>query len=145
MVMPLVYVLIKIIDIRADYSNIYVKIKLFWWGDITVKSMFIFMLNKRKCKRAANWGSYQRSPRPPCCHRRGTPSSVPFPAYEIVIRPPSRNPGSAPANHIFILFPICSINCVVEYNDGNATTKKKLLFLASTFKIQLNSNYSTLF
>ena len=47
-------------------------------------------------------------------------------------------------NYIFILFSICSINCVVECNDSYAITPKCLLFLAPTFKIQLNSNYSTL-
>ena len=44
-------------------------------ADITVKSMCIFMLHKRKSKNLSGWGtglgSYQCYPRPPGCHGRG--------------------------------------------------------------------------
>ena len=71
MVMPLVFVVINV--------N-----KLFW-GDITVKSMFLFMLNKRKCKNAA-WGSPQAPlgdlSALPLLSREGHAPSLTLPAYE---------------------------------------------------------------
>ena len=57
--------------------------------------MFIFMLNKRKCKKA-DGANYQRSPRLPCCHGRGTPLP---PLTKIATKP--QNPGSTPESCLY--------------------------------------------
>ena len=108
-----------------------------------------FMLNKRKSKKRLglrprpHWGSYQRSPRPPCCHGRGTPPPVPSPSCEYIYWTPlSPNPGSAPAYACidaswspFLFSNVYACSIIISSNHTRPFVHRKLWLTISSFGV----------